>query len=479
MKNLSSLSKVQYLSIAIIVTIIGSTISTVVLHGFEPSTDIFIALNIIFAVLINRNIKKVEQSISESKKTLENAHKGNFKVRQTNITEIGSLGELAWDVNKFMDQLEVFMREVNTSIAFASRHKYYRRVDAKGLNYAFVQTADGINKAIDAMEHEHLSQREKNFAGELGKTGTPLAVSFGIIQTKLSDGVQELNHIAEKTQKTAESSDQSVQEAEMIIGNLNKLSNNIEENNTAVDSLKNRADEIGQVVNLIKDIAEQTNLLSLNAAIEAARAREHGRGFAVVADEVRKLAESTQKATNEIHMSIQTLQQETNSISESAEVMTGIAHESTQKIEKFKEVLDGFNSASNEMKIDAEDLKSSLMVTLVKIDHILFKANAFQKVINYNGGEDIPNHTSCRLGKWYQGEAKERFGFTKAYKDMDKHHAIVHDNSISAADLAKGEYNETNNQVLIEKFTNMEEASMELFVLLDKMLEEHHTKLTA
>ena len=39
----------------------------------------------------------------------------------------------------------------------------------------------------------------------------------------------------------------------------------------------------------------------------------------------------------------------------------------------------------------------------------------------------VADHQNCRMGKLYLGMGKERFGHTKAFKEMDIPHALVHD----------------------------------------------------
>jgi methyl-accepting chemotaxis protein len=84
--------------------------------------------------------------------------------------------------------------------------------------------------------------------------------------------------------------------------------------NQTVQALVADAQEIGKVLNLIRQIAHQTNLLALNATIEAARAGQSGRGFAVVAGEVKSLAAQTGSATVEIETQVAKIQSVTGNV---------------------------------------------------------------------------------------------------------------------------------------------------------------------
>jgi methyl-accepting chemotaxis protein len=109
--------------------------------------------------------------------------------------------------------------------------------------------------------------------------------------------IASISEIGRQIGQAAEVASHSVVEAQTSREQMTRLTDTVQ--------------EIGEVVNLIRNIAGQTNLLALNATIEAARAGEAGRGFAVVASEVKSLAVQTAKATEQIASQIEAVQSST------------------------------------------------------------------------------------------------------------------------------------------------------------------------
>jgi methyl-accepting chemotaxis protein len=123
--------------------------------------------------------------------------------------------------------------------------------------------------------------------------------------------------------------------------------------NAQVKHLAEAAQKIGAVVQLITDIASQTNLLALNATIEAARAGDAGKGFAVVASEVKNLATQTGKATEDISLQINNIQQETGQAVQAIESIAGT-------IEEINQITSGVAAAVEEQSSATKEIARSV-----------------------------------------------------------------------------------------------------------------------
>jgi methyl-accepting chemotaxis protein len=176
--------------------------------------------------------------------------------------------------------------------------------------------------ATSLQEVSHTTQQLKQVAGEIATVSAQTAQAADQQRSEtdaVATAITELESTAVQVREGATTAADASVEADRAanegasttraaIDGIHGLVSEIQRAAEVIESLDQRSQSVGSVLDVIKSIAEQTNLLALNAAIEAARAGEKGRGFAVVADEVRTLANRSHESTQEIEKIVEQLQ---------------------------------------------------------------------------------------------------------------------------------------------------------------------------
>ncbi|MBD3796155.1 MAG: CZB domain-containing protein [Campylobacterales bacterium] len=432
---------------------------------------------LIAAIFIRRSITTGIETFTE---LITYSSNGDFSheyhIDPNDQTELGIMGR---HLAELLEHVQKLISEINGTITNASKGNFSKPISSEGLKGEFVLAINSVAQSINFMKEQHQKVKLDAFNSKLSVKSTNVTESLSLIQTNLKTNIENLKAVTSSTKYASELANDSRNNITSVVSELHTLHQQVTTNNGSIEELASQTSNITTVIDLITDIADQTNLLALNAAIEAARAGEHGRGFAVVADEVRKLAERTHKATNEISVSIKSLQQGMNEIQESSEAMKATVDESTAKIEQFEDTLVELSSNSSKIVDQSYHMENSIFIVLAKIDHILYKARAYNSLMTLKKTLKISSHHECNLGQWYSTEGKRRFGYTSSYKKAEPVHAVVHDTANANLKYLDGKDLEqivlTNETAILSNFDKMEAASNELFNLLDNMLVEAHT----
>ncbi|MDD2829996.1 MAG: methyl-accepting chemotaxis protein [Sulfuricurvum sp.] len=395
--------------------------------------------------------RRITSRLSEFKNVADALSSGDADLsRRINFEGHDEIVEVANSFNRFLDKVADIARDAQR--------------DAQSSHVA-------NEKAKKSLVH---SEMMINLSGHM--TGGAVSGAKDL-QESAQHAVASLGNVNILNESTAEVVAEVKESTGGIIDSINHISEMINENRDNAQQLQKSIGDISQVIALIKDISDQTNLLALNAAIEAARAGEHGRGFAVVADEVRKLAERTQKATSEVEMSINMLKQSAGSMVESSETTEEYADDSTRKLDAFTQSLSELIEKSGIIKRDNQFISYEIFGILAKLDHLVFKLNAYGSIFDNELKAQFGDHHGCRLGKWYEhGDGKTAFGNTNAYRRLEEPHKIIHDNVLRALECVKRDDCVERRDELSVAFGETERQSTILFGVLNDMINEARGK---
>jgi methyl-accepting chemotaxis protein len=189
--------------------------------------------------------------------------------------------------------------------------------------------------------------------------------------------------------------------------------------------------------------------------------RELSEKIDVIRDVIGEVASQTVNISH-------TLQEQTQAANEVSQGISDIAHSSKESVEGIEKVVDSMASVETLITAQINNVADltlpSKIVKLAQSDHVLWVKRLANMVAGKEGlnPDELANHHSCRLGKWYDGVTSHAYTDNSDFKALVDPHEKVHAHGIRAVRL----FNDGKTEDALAEIKHVEENSKEVLRLL-------------
>ncbi|MFL0195256.1 methyl-accepting chemotaxis protein [Clostridium sp. WILCCON 0269] len=341
-------------TISVFLTAVVFIVSTIVGgRGIILNNIIWVLAIIILVTTILTMLKLNLKSLSDIDKSIKEISQGDL-TKKIKVHERSIFSDLCSNINVLILSMRGFINETNIMTDKVVNHCEDLSSNAMLVESSGEETSSAINNiSQDMIEQMNDVITTETLIKEFIEGHKSISENGGLIESNAYSMMEVVKH--------------SNKICEELIKKMNQSSDLNANLVSKVKNLYEKAFKIQNIADAVNNISKNTNLLSLNASIEAAKAKESGSGFAVVANEIRKLAAISSNQAREIQCIIDEIKSEITNISSSMDNEVEIFNETITFSNATKENLDNIYRESKKSIDSIESINKVINIQNKKI----------------------------------------------------------------------------------------------------------------